>query len=482
VVGREAVLNLTLEVGQVTQTVEVTGEAPLVNTTLSPTSGLINEGQIKDLPLNGRSFDQLLTLNVGTVNNGSNSEWGSSFSVAGKRLESNRFTINGMDYVGANPTGQFNAPSGASGQLLGVDAVREYNVVGHTYGAEYGKRAGGQITVVTTSGTNQLHGTVFEYLRNNKLDARNYFTEGSEAPPFKRNQFGVSLGGPIVRDKKFVFGNYEGFRERLAVDTVGAVPDAQARRGFLPCNVAYPSGTARESNCGTTLEGLNAYVPAPDLVPGILPFFEYWPEPNGLPQSDINGLLSGGAFSSSGPAQKLTEDFGSGRFDYNVSNADSISSNVTVDRGLSARPTENPIFTEVSPQNLYAVSAQETHIFSPTMLGIGSFGYSRAFSSRTTPSDHAFPENLLLMSGEGRNNAGAITIGGGSGTGNAASFMVANGANELYSSRDIYNGSYDVSITHGIHNLKMGVWAQKIRQASVSSGQNNAGTAQYLGL
>jgi hypothetical protein len=497
-VGQEAVLNLTLEVGQVTQTVEVTGEAPLVNTTLSPTSGLINEGQIKDLPLNGRSFDQLLTLNVGTVNNQSNSGWSSSFSVAGKRTETNRFTINGVDYVGDNPTGQFNAPSGTSGQLLGVDAVREYNVVGHTYGAEYGKRAGGQITVVTSSGTNQLHGTVFEYLRNNKLDARNFFTTAeapapTPVPPFKRNQFGGSLGGPIKRDKMFVFGNYEGFRERKAIDTVGAVPNAQARLGSLPCNVAYPDATgtsaaavaaraARLANCGTELAGLNAYLPAPNLARGILPFMAYWPEANGADQADKNGLLSGGAFSVTTPGRKPVEDFGSGRFDYNISSADSVSSNLTVDRGTVANPTENPIITQNDTQNLYALSGQETHIFSPTMLGIGTFGYSHASSSREATSAEPFPENLLLMSGEGRNNAGAFTLGGGSGTAQAAAFMVANGANLLYNNRDIFSGSYDVSITRGIHNLKMGVWAQKIKQASFSSGQNNAGTAQYAGL
>ena len=153
VVGQQAVVNLTLEVGGISEKVEVTEEVPLVNTTLASTSGLINQIQIKDMPLNGRSFEQLLTLNTGTVNNNVHST-GSSFSVGGKRTETNRFTMNGVDYVGDNATGQYIAPQGASQQLLGVDAVREYNVLGYTYGAEYGKRAGGQITVVTTSGTN----------------------------------------------------------------------------------------------------------------------------------------------------------------------------------------------------------------------------------------------------------------------------------------------------------------------------------------
>src|SRR5262252_7996505 len=173
-VGQEAVVNLTLEVGGGAENVTVIEEAPLVNTTLSSTSGLITEGQIKNMPLNGRSFEQLLTLNTGTVNNNIHST-GSSFSVGGKRTESNRFTMNGVDYVGDNATGQYIAPQGASQQLLNVNTVREYNVLGYTYGAEYGKRAGGQITVVTTSGTNQWHGAAFEYLRNNKFDSRPFF-------------------------------------------------------------------------------------------------------------------------------------------------------------------------------------------------------------------------------------------------------------------------------------------------------------------
>src|SRR5215510_9244136 len=258
-VGQEAVVNLTLEVGGGAENVTVTEEAPLVNTTLSSTSGLITEGQIKNMPLNGRSFEQLLTLNTGTVNNNIHSG-GSSFSVGGKRTETNRFTMNGVDYVGDNATGQYIAPQGASQQLLGVDAVREYNVLGYTYGAEYGKRAGVQITVVTTSGTNQWHGAAFEYLRNSALDARNFFDRNdrdgdgkADAAPFKRNQFGGSLGGPIIKDKMFIFGNYEGFRERLAITSHAIVPSLQARQGRMP-------------NPQT-----GVYETVANLVPGMLP-------------------------------------------------------------------------------------------------------------------------------------------------------------------------------------------------------------------
>src|SRR5881296_2450668 len=236
VVGQQAVVDLTLEVGAPVEQVTVNEEAPLVNTTTASTSGVITEQQVKELPLNGRSFDQLITLNVGVSNATSNTldsgAW-NMFSVAGKRPETNRFIINGIDWIGANATGQFITPEGASRQLLGVEAVREFNVLTDTYGAEYGKRAGGQINIVTSSGSNQLHGSAFEYLRNSALDARNFFDQTDGAPPFKRNQFGGSVGGPLKKDKLFLFGTYEGFQERLSRSSASVVPGTFARKGLL---------------------------------------------------------------------------------------------------------------------------------------------------------------------------------------------------------------------------------------------------------
>jgi hypothetical protein len=460
-IGQEAALNLTLEVGQVTQTVEVTGEAPLVNTTLASVSGLITDEQIKDLPLNGRSFSELLLLNTNTSDNRSNTGGGGpSFSVAGKRVETNRWTINGVDYYGNNEQGTEAAPQGKSGSLLGVDAVREYNVLSHGYGAEYGKRAGGQVTIVTTSGTNQLHGTAFEYLRNNVLDARNFFNnvgengEPAAVPPFKRNQFGGSLGGPIIRDKMFVFGNYEGFRERLADDTTAIVPNALARQGLLP-NAA------------------GVYVPVANLEPRMLPFFRYWPEPNG---PELGG---GAALSFSTPSRPVNEDFGLARFDYSLSSADSLSSNFTIDRGFLDDPGDNPVMIEHENSQLYTLGVQETHIFSPTILNLANFGFSRASASGFATPSEPFPDSLLFMSGGDRNNPGAIVIGGGSGTAGASTFTSANGRNLVTGFRQQFTGSNDLRMTRGLHNLSLGVWFMKIEQQTFSSNQNNAGTMTY---
>src|SRR5438876_8013810 len=247
VVGQQAVINVTLEVGAAGEQVTVTEEAPLVNTTLSSTSGLITEQQIKELPLNGRSFDQLLAINVGVVNNTSNMGTGAypGFSVAGHRTEANRFLINGVDWIGGNAAANNITPTGASAQLLGVEAVREYNVLEHTYGAEYGKRSGGQVSVVTSSGTNNWHGSLFEYHRNSALDARDFFT--IQKNPFKRHQFGGTIGGPLMKDKLFVFGNYEGFQQRLGQSNRSVYPDVPSRQGLLPCYLAYPTNVA--ANC-----------------------------------------------------------------------------------------------------------------------------------------------------------------------------------------------------------------------------------------
>ncbi len=203
VVGQEATVDMALRLGQITEQFKVTEDAPVVSVTAADISGLVGEQQVKDLPLNGRSYDELMTLNPGVVTftseknrrgiGVSNSTAANMFSVAGNRPQQNIFLLNGIEYTGAAENEM--TPGGTSGQMLGVDAVREFNLLSDSYGAEYGKHPGGQITIVTTRGTNQWHGSLFEYVRNNAFDAPNFFDPGS-APPFRRNQFGGAIGGP----------------------------------------------------------------------------------------------------------------------------------------------------------------------------------------------------------------------------------------------------------------------------------------------
>jgi hypothetical protein len=198
VVGQSLQLDFDLGVGAVREEILVDATGAGVNTTTQQTAGLIDERQVKELPLNGRSYDELLTLNPASVNytaersgsiGTSNSSVGNMFAVSGRRPQDNLFLLNGIEYTGASLINV--TPGGTSGQLLGVDAVREFNVQTDTYGASYGKRDGAQVSLVSTSGTNRLHGAAFEFLRNSALDARNYFDAGS-IPEFQRNQFGGS--------------------------------------------------------------------------------------------------------------------------------------------------------------------------------------------------------------------------------------------------------------------------------------------------
>ena len=471
VVGQQAVVNLTLEVGEVQQQVTVTAEAPLVNTTLSSTSGLVGEKEVKDLPLNGRSFDQLLTLNVGTANTTSNrstTQPGNLFSVAGRRPEENRFLMNGVDYIGVSGGANTSTPNGSAGQVMGVDAVREFNVVQHTYGAEYGKRAGGQISIVTSSGTNQLHGSAFEYLRNSALDARNFFDRQINPgdpviPPFKRNQFGGALGGAIIQDKLFLFGNYEGFRQRLGLSHVAFVPDNNARQGLLPAGIAgvpVPPGIAP----GTP-------VPVPGLKPGMLPYVNYfWPAPNGP------AIGSGVAANYANPVQKVREDFGLVRSDYNVSAKDSFSANYMLQDGENALPSIDPVFVNVLPPRSQLLSFQETHIFSPALLNVLTIGVGRSRISSGRVPTIPIPESLAFVTGlpPGTISVGGSTTGAGGGT-----IATADGSlGPTTYARTFFTYADDVHYVKGSHTLRAGVWAQKIQSNRDGSGAAK-GTVTY---
>jgi len=243
-VGREAVVDFTLAVGAVSQTLEVTGEAPLVELTNANLGGLVDDRTIRDMPLNSRSWDTLAytipgVVKYGTAGGGFNSGSGANkFSVAGARSYSNSFLLDGTDVNDSSNS----TPGGSAGTNLGVDAIREFKIVAATFSAEYGRATGAVVSAVTRSGTNELHGTLFEFLRNSALDARTIFDledrDGDgrgDVPPFRRNQFGGVLGGPIKRDKTFFFGGYEGLRQARNDTTIAVVPTVAAKRGTLPC-------------------------------------------------------------------------------------------------------------------------------------------------------------------------------------------------------------------------------------------------------
>jgi hypothetical protein len=462
-VGQQAVANLRLEVGDVAQQVNVSAENPIVNTTTSQDSGYVGEREVKDLPLNGRSFDNLITLNPGAINyslksaNTSTSN-GNTFAVAGRRPGDNIFLMNGIEYTGTSQLAI--TPGGVSGELLGIDAVREFNVLTDTYSAEYGKRSGAQVTVVTQSGTNSLHGTLFEFLRNSDLDARNFYDQGS-IPPFRRNQFGAALGGPLKKDKLFVFGNYEGFRQSLALSNVSVVPDAQVRLGLLPNPVT------------------GVYSTPANLNPGMLKYMSMWPVANG-PELLVNGVNSGAALSYNHPNENIREDFGTTRTDYAISSRDSLTAAYTIDDGDSLIPAADPFFASYSTLRNQVASVQETHILSPRMINIFRAGYSRAGYNLYPSSLAPFAPDLSFVTGAA---PGGITIGGGNTTTGSAALTSAgpNNAANVWNRRNLFTYSDDVQITRGIHQISVGVWFQRV-QDNENAASRTLGAATFASL
>src|SRR5262245_30070165 len=464
VVGQEAVVDLTLQVGAPAEQVTVSEEVPLVNTTTASTSGVINEQQIKDLPLNGRSFDNLILLNVGVSNATSNTLDGGAwnmFSVAGKRPETNRYTINGVDWVGGSATGQFITPNGASRQLLGVEAVREFNVLSDTYSAEYGKRAGGQITIVTASGTNQVHGSAFEFLRNNALDARNFFDNTIGAPPFRRHQFGGALGGPIKKDKMFLYGTYERFSHSLSRSSTSIVPGTLARQGLL-----WP---------GNSL-GLPAGTPVPGLKFGMLKYAKYfWPEPSTPDRPD------GSAIAYANPVEKLPENFGLARYDYVISTKDSFSGNLTMDYGSRSVPWGgggggDPNFNNLSELHAQTLSLKETHVFSPTLVNVATIGYAGTYGTLVNAPAIPMPADIVFLEG---GNPGTLVIGGGIGAAAPSAIAGVPGNNPSRGIRHYFTYTDDVRFIRGKHSWSMGGWYQKSQQGQSGVALSSAGNVAY---
>ncbi len=457
VIGQASEIDLVLPVGEIRQVVTVEETPSPVQVSTQQTSGLINERQVKELPLNGRSYDQLMTLNPATVNytsqrsggvGTSNSAVGNMFAVSGHRPQENLFLLNGVEYTGASEIN--NTPGGASGQLLGVEAVREFNVVTDTYGAEYGKRPGAQVSIVTASGSNQLHGTLFEFLRNSALDGRNFFDAGP-IPQFQRNEFGAALGGPIKKDKIFLFGNYEGFRQHLGLSDVTLVPDNNARAGFLP-------------NASGTLTHVG-------VSPAAAALLSLWPAQNGP------SLGGGIAEAFSNPLQKIREDFATTRADYNISDRDTLFGVYTVDDSADNTPSVNPLSGVVETLREQVASVQEQHVFSPAILNTARLGFSRAgyFFTGTTPVNlPGWAEGAPI---------GALVIGGGTALNGASQLSLAgtNAGSNLSAVRNLFTYDDHVAITHGIHQIEAGVWIQRI-QANDNLAQYQYGQASFGSL
>ncbi len=437
-VGQEAVVNLTLRVGDVTQSVEVRSEALAVDTTSAAITGLVDDKTIRDLPLNGRSFDQLVLLQVGTVQfrrspTGVNNfnGGGSKVSISGARPQQNSFLLDGTDVNDYRNT----MPGSVAGVFLGVETVREFRVLTNSYGAEYGRAAGGVITAVTRSGTNNLHGSAFDFLRNSALDARNFF-DLKEAKPFKRNQFGFTIGGPVRKDRTFFFGSYEGLRDRLGITAIGSVPDELARQGIIPRG-------GQLVNVG--------------VAPGVAPWLALFPLPNGRNFGD------GTAQHISGASQPTNDNFYTGRVDHTFSEKHSFFARYTIDDATQDLPSPLPIYKILNGSRNQYLTVEADSILSQSTLNAFRFGYNRAHISAQNVLP-GFPAGLYLVPGIPFTNGGSLAVTG-----------LDNIGNQQYPADGKYNlfeWSDDVTRTWGRHTLKAGIIFKRIRTFRVLSNGN----------
>ena len=444
-VGSEAVVDLAMEVGQVAESVTVTGEAPLVETTNAQVSGLVGERQIRDLPLNGRSYDQLAFLQPGVVRYTSFSPAtstrvfngaGTKMSVSGTPTDFNSFLLDGTDL---HDTANF-TPGSVGGNNLGVDSIQEFRVLTQNYSAEYGRSGGGIISAATRAGTNSLRGGVFEFLRNNAVDARQFFDQG-DAPPFRRNQFGAFAGGPIIRDRTFFFANYEGLRERLALTRISTVPTPDARRGILP-------------NQTVTVN------------PVVQPYLDLLQQPNGKNFGD------GTAEFLWTYSQPTREDFGSLRIDHQFSDRFFLFGRLTVQDAEMIVPRSFPMFYEAGRSRNVFTTLEQKAIISAQTLNVARFAFNRTQGADdgglTTISNY---DALTFVPGHRWN----IRFTQGTGAGGGALTEIGSQASQpTRFPQNIYQISDDVYLNRGLHAMKLGVNLERIQNNMYENTQDGS--------
>jgi hypothetical protein len=453
-VGEEAIVDLSLIVGGVTQSVEVSGEPPLVESTTASMGFLVDDRTIRALPLNGRSYDQLALLQPGVVltspgqTGGTPYAFGTGkrFTVGGQRSVSNSFLLDGT-----NVNDQANGtPGGAAGVNLGVDTILEFKIFTNDFKAEFGHSSGSVITAVTRSGTNDFHGTIFEYIRNSVLDARNFFDTGSSPPPFRRNQFGGVLGGPIKKDKTFFFAGYEGLRQALANTLTEVVPDAQARQGILPTGKVM-------------------------VNPAVVPYLNLYPLPNG-PE------LAGGGVAkfTFAPSAPTNADNVMGRVDHQLNAKTAIFARYTFDADSVNAPLPSPDVTLDEATTRQYVTLQANSVLSSRVLNSFRFAFNRTHSDYNTVIGPSVPPELSIIPGL---PLGYLALGSFGLTTNLPITPLGspNGTGPRLWAFNVFEWGDDFSYITGKHSLKTGVDIQRI-QDNTASGQIQRGQYTFASL
>ena len=283
-------IDLKLDVGQTSDTVAVEATAPVISTDSSTVGNVVENKTVTELPLNGRNFLQLNLLVPGVnqgVKGSQNQTQGGAISVNGAREQANNFLLDGMD----NNDLAINQYAVA----ISTEAIQEFKVQASTYSAEFGRSPGAQINVATKSGTNSLHGVLYEYLRNNDLDAKNFFDRPGPIPGYKRNQYGTSIGGPIKKNKTFFFGNYEGTRVRQGITKVATEPTAAMKSGDFSAlsTVIYDPASLHLVNGVLVRDRFPGnIIPAGRITPAGQAVVNLFPDPNTPGTSSANGLFT----------------------------------------------------------------------------------------------------------------------------------------------------------------------------------------------
>jgi outer membrane receptor protein involved in Fe transport len=463
-VGAQQVLNITMQVGQVTEKVQVTGAAPVVQLATSSIGAVVNSNTVRELPLNGRSWTDLATLEPGVAAiqtqvalgigaTRGNRGFGDQISVAGARPQQNNYRLDGISINDYSNGG----PGSVLGGNLGVDAIEEFSVLTSNYSAEYGRTAGGVVNAITRSGTNQFHGGVYEFLRNSALDARNFFDK--KIPPFRRNQFGAQAGGAIRKDKVFVFGDYEGIRQSLGITSVDTVPSVAARSGTL-CSAPDTSPA-----CTPT--------PIPGGVdPSVQKYLPFWSIPNSGIKPGTNGDI--GIFTFAGQ-QVINENFFTTRVDNKISDKDGFAATYLSDISPFSTPDGLDAVLVGSKTNRQIATFEETHIFRPTLVNSARFGYSRDGVLNDVGLSAINPlakdSSLAAIPGE---FASQVSVSG--------LTPFAGGVNGNSHARYYWNsfqGYDDAFWTHGTHSLKFGGAVERMQFNTYAASSDPSGLFSF---
>ena len=457
-VGAQQQLNIGMKIGETTQKVQVTEAAPAVQLTSSTLSGEVQAQTVRELPLNGRDWTQLATLQPGVdkietqmsydTSARGNRGFGSEYTISGGRTTYNNYRIDGIsvvDYANA-------APGDVIGVVLGVDAIQEFSVLTGGFSAEYGRAAGGVVNAVSKSGTNSFHGDAYEFLRNSALDANDFFSvgAGNPKPPFRRNQFGGSLGGPIIKDKTFFFLDYEGLRQTKGIPTSITVLSDTARNGVLT-----NAGSGGCAPCTVTL------APYPKALLAL------YPHANSAVSGDTGKFVFAGV-------QAVPEDFGTIRLDHRISEKDSLFGTYLADDADYTQPDKMDLILTNSHTRRQTVAIEETHTFGASVVNAARVGYNRdKVINQFTPSAvNPAGADLALGSTLGQ-TAPRLSV-----KGIADEFGGVNSGSHYLHAWNSYQFYDDANWIHGAHSIKIGAGVER-EQYNPTAYQNPGGRWKF---